>query len=335
MNRSFNHRLAFSRLTMLLALSLGSGITLAEEFKGRGVFQFASASGCPLATAETPLSECNRIALDDTYSRAQLDSASKTLVLHNNQDYADETVIGDVLLHGRAQAENGQQVPVSLHLLISKDGQEWSTSLHAHAPVMGDLSEVQVDLYQVQADVAGKRQSLLQPDHALQVLTSPSTAARMAKQFVQVRDNRVEAAKAEYADITIALGLGKASLPALRASLHVPGGHADLAKTLHSGSWSLELQALRSRLPLSVIQRDLFLFGMEQVELLQPLQSEGFAKHEKLLLGARDGKGYLSYRGQQIDYPQAGVAAQAFLQDSFIGLVLSGQQHAAAPVTAP
>ena len=86
--------------------------------------------------------------------------------------------------------------------------------------------------------------------------------------------------------------------------------------------------ALRSRLPLSVIQRDLFLFGMEQVELLQPLREAGFAKHDKLLLGARDSKGYLSFRGQQVDYPQAGMAAQAFLQDSFIGLVLSGQQHA-------
>ena len=113
----------------------------------------------------------------------------------------------------------------------------------------------------------------------------------------------------------------------MRASLHVPGGHADLAKALQHGDWTLELQALRSRLPLSVIQRDLFLFGMEQVELLQPLREAGFAKHDKLLLGARDGKGYLSFRGQQVDYPQAGTAAQAFLQDSFIGLVLSGQQH--------
>ena len=52
-----------------------------------------------------------------------------------------------------------------------------------------------------------------------------------------------------------------------------------------------------------------------------------FTPEWKLLLGARDGKGYLSFRGQQVDYPQAGTAAQAFLQDSFIGLVLSGQEH--------
>jgi hypothetical protein len=194
--------------------------------------------------------------------------------------------------------------------------------------VQGDLTEVKLDAYRIEVEADGKRQVLLTHEQALQTLASPSTAARLAKQFVQVRDNRVEAAKAEYADITIALGLEKAALPAVRASLHVPGGHGDLVKTLQGGSWTLELQALRSRLPLSVIRRDLFLFGMENVELLQSLSSEGFAKHDKLLLGARDGKGYLAFRGQQIDYPQAGTAAQAFLQDSFIGLVLSGQQHA-------
>ncbi|MWV15906.1 hypothetical protein F3I16_07545 [Pseudomonas sp. L-22-4S-12] len=331
MNASSTSRLVFPLLAVLLALGLGSGFAQAEEFGGRGVFQFASASGCPLATTATPLSDCNRIALDDGHTRARLDGAGKTLVLRNGQDYADETVIADVLLHGQARAQNGQVVPVSLHLLISKEGQAWSTSLHAHAPVAGDLREVRIDAYRVEAEVQGKRQTLLHQDHALQVLSSPSTAARLAKQFVQVRDNRVEAAKAEYADITIALGVGPAALPALRASLHVPGGHAELAKTLHGGSWTLELQALRSRLPLSVIRRDLFLFGLERVALLQPLQAEGFSKYEKLLLGAQEGKGYLSYRGQRIDYPQAGAVAQAFLQDSFIGLVLSAQQHDAAP----
>ena len=307
----------------LLALMLGAGMAQAEAFSERGVHVFASASGCPLGV----LSDCNRIALDDAHSRVELDRAAGTILFRNTWNYADDAVIGDMLLHGQARAADGRLVPVSLHLLVSKDGQDWSTSVHAHAPVPGDLTEVKLDALRVEVEVDGQRQVLLTHEQALRTLASPSTAAKLAKQFVQVRDNRVEAAKAEYSDITIALGLGKAALPAVRASLHVPGGHADLAKALQHGDWTLELQALRSRLPLSVIQRDLFLFGMEQVELLQPLREAGFAKHDKLLLGARDGKGYLSFRGQQVDYPQAGTAAQAFLQDSFIGLVLSGQQH--------
>ncbi|MEO4048716.1 hypothetical protein AAFN46_16685 [Pseudomonas sp. CAU 1711] len=310
------------RGALLLALGL-SGLAQAEAIGGRGVHAFASGSGCPLAG----LTSCNRIALDDDQGRVELDRAAGSILFRNTQDYADDTLIGDVLLHGRAKAADGRVVPVSLHLLVSKNGQEWRSSVHAHAPVAGDLAEVKLDAYRIEAEAGGRRQVLLTHEQALQTLASPSTAAKLAKQFVQVRDNRVEAAKAEYSDITIALGLGKAALPAVRASLHVPGGHADLVKALQGGDWTLELQALRSRLPLSVIRRDLFLFGMEGVELLRPLRSEGFAKHDKLLLGARDGKGYLGFRGQRIDYPQAAAAAQAFLQDSFIGLVLSGQQH--------
>jgi len=78
-----------------------------------------------------------------------------------------------------------------------------------------------------------------------------------------------------------------------------------------------------------VIRRDLFLFGLEQVELLRPLRESGFAKHDKLVMGSRHGQGYLGFRGRQVEFPQAAEAARAFLQDSFIGLVLSGQQRAA------
>lgn len=309
-------------LSALLALPLAQ----AEDFQGRGVFHFASATGCPLASASASLSDCNRIALDDEHSRALLDTAGKRVELRNEQDYAEKAVIGDLLLQGSALAESGQRVPVSLHLLVSKDGQQWSSSVHAHAPVKGDMREVQLDVYQVSAVVAGRQQILLTHEQALAALTSPSTAARLAKQFVQVRDNRVEAAKAEYADITVALGLEKAALPAVRASLYVQGGHAGLAKALQDGTWSLELEALRSHLPQQVIERDLFLFGLDRLPMLQQLKAEGFAKHGKLLLGARAGKGYLSYQGQQIDLPAAGEVARAFLQESFIGLVLAGQQ---------
>ncbi|MBC9250254.1 hypothetical protein A9179_08205 [Pseudomonas alcaligenes] len=315
-------------LSALLALPLAQ----AGEFQGRGVFHFASATGCPLATAGTPPSDCNRIALDDDGTRALLDEAGKTLELRNERDYPAQAVVGDLLLQGSALAESGQRVPVSLHLLVSKNGQQWSSSVHAHAPVKGDMRDVQLDVYQVSASVAGQPQLLLSREQALAALTSPSTAARLTKQFVQVRDNRVEAAKAEYADITVALGLEKAALPALRASLYVQGGHAGLDKALQGGTWSLELEALRSHLPQQVVERDLFLFGLDRQPLLQSLKADGFAKHGKLLLGAHDGKGYLSYQGQQVDLPEAGSVARAFLQESFIGLVLAGQQGAAVAV---
>lgn len=311
------------------AICLGALLSLplaqAEDLQGRGVFHFANTAGCPLPSIEA----CNRIALDDEHGRARLDQAGRRVELSNEQSYAQETVIGDLLLQGSALAENGQRVPVSLHLLVSKKGQQWSSSIHAHAPVKGDMREVQLDAYQVSAAVAGQQQVLLTPEQALAALTSPSRTARLAKQFVQIRDNRVEAAKTEYADITVALGLEKAALPAVRASLYVQGGHTQLDKALQGGTWSLELEALRSHLPQQVIERDLFLFGLDRQPLLQVLKAEGFPKHGKLLIGARNGEGYLSYQGQRVDLPRAGEVARAFLQESFIGLVLTGQQSVA------
>ncbi len=321
-------KISICRSAVYLSALLVLPLAQAEEFQGRGVFHFASATGCPLASNGVPANNCNRIALDDAHSQVLLDVIGKQVELRNEQDYAKETVIGDLLLQGSALAESGQRVPVSLHLLVSKDGQQWSSSVHAHAPVKGDMRDVQLDVYQVSTAVAGKQQVLLSREQALAALTSPSTAARLAKQFVQVRDNRVEAAKAEYADITVALGLEKAALPAVRASLYVQGGHAELAKALQGGTWSLELEALRSHLPQQVIERDLFLFGLNDQPVLQSLKADGFAKHGKLLLGARAGKGYLSYQGQQVDLPAAGEVARAFLQESFIGLVLASQQSA-------
>ncbi|MFO1250832.1 MAG: hypothetical protein U1E77_06745 [Inhella sp.] len=321
-------------LHIALALLLSANLAQAEEFSGRGVHAFASGSGCPLPT----LSLCNRVALDDPHSRVELDRNAGTIRFRNDQHYPDERVIGDVLLHGQAKAADGRVVPVSLHLLLSKEGKRWSHSVHAHSPVPGDLTEIKLDAYRIEAELGGQGQTLLTPEQALRTLASPSTAAKLAQQFVQVRDNRAAPAKASpatpatppaAADITIALGLGKAALPAVRASLHLPGGPGSLTQALAGGDWKLELQALRSHLPLSVIRRDLFLFGLEQVELLQPLHQAGFAKHDKLLLGARKGQGYLGFRGRQVDFPQAAEAARAFLQDSFIGLVLSGQQRPA------
>jgi hypothetical protein len=45
------------------------------------------------------------------------------------------------------------------------------------------------------------------------------------------------------------------------------------------------------------------------------------------VLGAANGKGYVRYDGQQREFAGADAAARAFLQDSFIGLVLGWQQQ--------
>lgn len=310
-----------------MALAGACATAGAADFSGRGVFNFRSDSGCPFAALASPANECNRLALDDADTRAALDSAAHTIRFANPRSYAKKTIVSDVLLQGSGQSRGtGQRVPLTFHALLSRSGNAWSTSSHAHSPIGGEFSDIQIDPYQVVVIEGSAERVVFTPAQISEALSRPSMAARLANEFVQVQDNRTGGAK--DADITVGLGLGKASKSVARASFRAPSARgAELSEAMRQGNWSLELQALSGQIPRQVVQRDLFLYGLESQSLLQPLMQRGFKKNDKLVLGAAGGKGYLRHDGQQREFAGADASARAFLQDSFIGLVLGWQQQ--------
>jgi hypothetical protein len=305
----------------------------AADFAGRGVFNFKSDAGCPFAALAGAGNDCNRLALDDPETRAALDGAAHTIRFTNTRSYAEKTIVGDVLLQGSGQARGGQRVPLTFHALLSRSGTDWSVSSHAHSPMGGEFNDIRIDPYQVVVNEANTDRVVLTADQVIEALARPSLTARLANVLVQVDDNRTDGAR--DADITIGLGLGKASKSVARARFHAPAAKGrELAEAMRQGNWTLELQALSGRIPRQVVQRDLFLYGLESQSLLQPLLQRGFRKNEKLVLGAAGGKGFVRYDGQQREFAGADAAARAFLQDSFIGLVLGWQQQQPQPVQA-
>ena len=319
--------LSVRRATLGLALAGAFTLASAADFTGRGVFNFRSEAGCPFAALAGAGNDCNRLALDDADTRAALDSAAHTIRFTNTRSYAGKTIVGDVLLQGSGQARNGQRVPLTFHALLSRSGSDWSVSSHAHSPVGDEFSDIRIDPYQVVVSEANNAERVvLTADQVVAALARPSLTARLANVLVQVDDNRTDGAK--DADITIGLGLGKASKSVARARFRAPGAKGrELTEAMQQGNWTLELQALSGQIPRQVVQRDLFLYGLESQSLLQPLLQRGFHKNEKLVLGAVNGKGYVRYDGQQREFAGADAAARAFLQDSFIGLVLGWQQQ--------
>lgn len=314
-----------------LALAFASAFALANaaDFTGRGVFNFKSDSGCPFGSLAAA-GDCNRLALDDADTRAALDSAAHAIRFTNTRSYGEKTIVGDVLLQGSGQARSGQRVPLTFHALLSRSGTEWSVSSHAHSPVGDEFGDIRIDPYQVIVNDGSAERVVLTPAQITEALAKPSLTARLANVLVQVNDNRTGGAK--DADITIGLGLSKASKSVARARFHAPGAKGrELAEAMQQGNWTLELQALSGQIPRQVVQRDLFLYGLESQSLLQPLLQRGFRKNEKLVLGATNGKGYVRYDGQQREFAGADAAARAFLQDSFIGLVLGWQQQQPLP----
>jgi hypothetical protein len=322
---------SFSLRSMVSGLALAGlcAAAHAADFTGRGVFNFKSDSGCPFTALAGPANECNRLALDDADTRAALDSTTHTIRFANPRTYGEKTIVGDVLLQGSGQLRNsqgtGQRVPLTFHALVSRSGNEWSVSSHAHSPIGGEFGDIRIDPYQVVVIEGSAERVMFTAAQISETLSKPSIAARLANEFVQVQDNRAGGAK--DADITIGLGLRKASKSVARAHFRAPSAKgSELSEAMRQGNWSLELQALSGQIPRQVVQRDLFLYGLESQPLLQPLMQRGFQKNEKLVLGAAGGKGYVRYDGQQHEFAGADASARAFLQDSFIGLVL-GWQH--------
>lgn len=319
---------------MALRLRLAAGLLAvasfhlqAAEWSGRGVFAFAAPDGCPLRVAGESGALCNRVALDDTHTRASVDEPGHVIAFANAHAYTSSTIVGDVLLQGSGKAANGERVPLNVHIVLRKRGQAWSASSHTHAPMRGRFTDIRIAPYQVKAASAGAAQVIVTAQEIHASMAHPATALRMARELLDVRDNRSTADRAP--DITIGLGVREAVLPVMRASLRLePQAAGDIDQVLGQGSWALQLRALSSKIPDHVIQREMFLFSMHDVPALHPLMTRGIEKNELLTVGAVAGKGYLRLGDRQEDFPAAAQTARAFLQQSFIGLVLGWhQQH--------
>jgi len=155
-------------------------------------------------------------------------------------------------------------------------------------------------------------------------LTGSAMTACLSSRLVQVNDNR--GANTANADISIALGAGKVAKPVMRARLHGdPQSAAAIGGSLAHGAWTFELEGLTSKIPDQVVQRELLLYGFSNEPMLKPLMQRGFAMRDKLAIGAVQGRGYLRYGTREKASGGAGDVATAFLQQSFIGLMLGTQ----------
>jgi hypothetical protein len=312
-------------LSILCLLSLQVD---AVEFRGADVFTFSGDTACSF-TIGSNTDSCRRIALADTATSAVVLPKKHQILITNKQKYAHKTLIADVYLPATAKDEKENEVPLVLHVKISKSGNHpMSVSAHGHAPVTGTFHAVTMESWQILVDNNQQEQRILVSEkQALAALNNPSLAARLAHEFVDVKDNRF-GDKANKPDITIKVGLGKLSTSVMRSRLDAPQSSTpeQLYHTLQSGNWSLQLESLSNSIPLSVAQHELFLYGLDQQPLLQTIYHNGFKKGDRLIVGAKNGVGYLSVGGQTTAFPAASQSAVRFMNISFIGLILAWQQ---------
>ncbi|RAS34586.1 hypothetical protein [Paraburkholderia bryophila] len=351
MNDSSLRALGYRATGIALLLLSTAAQAAPVEFAGRGVYDFASASGCPFdftgaatagaATAagkDATHAACNRVALDIQDARASVDPDGHTILLSSDTAHESRTLIGDVLLQGSGVASNGRRVPLSLQVLLRRTGRTWSPDIYVHAPVPGKFAEVRMDPYRIVVREGTEQRVVFTPEQAYDLLAHPSLAARVARHLVEVRPTAQGEANAN--DITIALGIGQVAKAVARARFSTDQpDDTDLNQVLATRNWTVDVEALSSQIPAWAVKRELFLFGLEASPLLQDVRERGFDQHDKLSFGVANGAGFLRFNGREEPFAGAVASGRAFMQDSFIGLILAwrhdaGERTAAAGASA-
>lgn len=314
----FSQNLAF--LTLLVAFSAHGAYI---EHTGRGIYHFTSQSGCPFDN--TTEKSCNRIALDTSDARVKIDISTHTIIFSSDDNHHTNNIVGDVLLHGTGIDSSGRRVPLSAHLLLRRDQDDWNRDIYIHTPVAGKFTDVNFDPYQIRVKGKDGERDILTPDETLALFTHPSWVARAARHFINVRATNTKQPSED--DITIALGIGKLAKSVARARLLSSTQLSpDINRALTVGSWSIRFDALSNHIPTWVAPRQLFLFGLENSRLVSEIRAHGFKKNDWIEFGSRNGSGYLIVNGNEEPLPRANASAKAFLQESFMGLIL-GWHH--------
>ncbi len=327
-------------LSLPLCLRLATALVLvsstaasAVEFSERGVHRFESRSGCPQdMPGEEPDTPCNRVTLNDPGLRADVYVAQRAVSFRAKAPGA-EKLSGDVLLHGRAQAENGRSVPVSLHLRVQRLAGKWRVEPHVHSPLEGRLTDVRIDPYTVSVFENGQTQTLFTPEDARQVLADPLAAARKSQSEYRFQNHlagKPATAGMHKADVTVSAVKGATTQPLLRArfelKLDADTPNAPLRDLLLNSTWTLEIKALSDQVPREAVQQALFVYGLEKASVLHAVRDKGLPKNASIVLGASGGHAFVRYGKQKMTFDPASAAAQVFLQDDFIGLVLAAPQ---------
>lgn len=312
-----------------------------ETFRGRGVWYFDGTMPCPLAGVGTRDSHAsNRLVLEDDRPVATLDRGRRRIDVVTRGPYPEKARVVDVTLLGDAITARGTRTPIAIHLEVYRQGSDWKIDLHRHLRVPDKLVDVEVDFYTVTVDAgdgAGPT-TMLDRQTVIDLVKKPSVMHRVIKAMMAMKDH---AAKAPgdltrpgfaVADLEMGFGVPPLAKMLVRAKLTSLVPAAELAgarsatELLTRGGWELELTALADKYMAAIIQRDLMLFGIEDVPLLAPVKAHGLARGQRLAFRFQGGDGSIHLDDAQAPLPGALDVARAYLEYHMLGGLLA--EHA-------
>ena len=311
----------------------------AQSFSGRGVYYVDGAvrslvgefgSRSPFAT--------NRIAIDDEHSTVQVDRAADRMVFRNEHRYGLNALVGCILLIGHGVTGAGLEVPAAVHLKIHKTLNRFRVSLHPHPTVREKLVSAVFEPFEVIVDNGKERKVVLSPEQTIEAVRDPQLMARLANIFMQVTDNLedtpISAESPGAALVDISLGFGTKRVNATLARVRLLSNsakNADLIRTgsvsrmLERGNWEFRVDSMSPYIPKWEFERQFFLFGIEHLSAIQQIARRGLLRGETLVVGYRDGRGYIGVGDRRSEIPNPADVARSYLEFHFVGGVISRQ----------
>jgi hypothetical protein len=310
-----------------------------QTFQGRGVYYFEGPVRSPIGDigSRSPFAT-NRIALDDEFSEVRVDRASHRILFRNEHRYGLNELVACVILLGRGTTVSGREVPVAAHLKIHKTGNRFMPSLHPHPTVREEVVSAVFAPFDVVLSNGTSEQVALTPARAIEVVRDPEGSARLAKIFVQVTDHlegaALEPEKPGSALVDLSIGFGSEKINMKLARVRLVSKSAEnaelirrgsLGSMLEQGDWEFRIDSLSPYVPKWEFERNFFLFGIERVPALEKVARRGLLRGETLVVGLRDGKGYIGVDEARSEIPDPADVTRAYLEFHFVGGVVAQQ----------
>jgi hypothetical protein len=94
---------------------------------------------------------------------------------------------------------------------------------------------------------------------------------------------------------------------------------------LEHGDWEFRVDSMSPCIPHWEFERDFFLFGIEHLPAVEQIARRGLLRGETLVVGYRDGRGYVGVGDRRSEIPTPGEVARAYLEFHFVGGVVARQ----------
>ncbi|MDB4964254.1 MAG: hypothetical protein JWP01_4253 [Myxococcales bacterium] len=292
---------------------------------------------CPLAGVGRRAADAsNRLVVDNPATEVTIDRAAGRLTIRDDRACAEKTVLVDLVWLAEGSDGCGSAVPFTIHLEVTKTGHTYAIDLHTHEPPGMPRARVSYEPFEIVAIDGTGREVLVDHRRLASVAATLSLARRLAMAMTTTRDHlagvKQDPATVGYRVVDRSIGVGalgrglllvRAKLTSLDASNARLIARRSLADMLREGTWELSLEALTERWLPELIQRDLFLFGLDGFPLLETVRHAGLRVHQTLAFRCVAGAGELRLDGATAALPESLDIARAYLEFHMLGRMIA------------